>query len=258
MSSKVTKKENRRFADRFLNLVQDFEFNQIGDLEQLFLNIPQVHFRHNVEGVKGWLRSNERDALYALARWLPGPILEVGPWVGLSTLIIANGIKDSKKEKFFVTYELNPKMENYRPVENGVGFFTLPEATVPAGVCSWDLFEKEIMPVVSSPGGVLGVLENNLNRFGMADLVQVLEGDFRNAPKLGYKFVFSDTMHDPNEISVNAPILRSFLSAGSVLACHDIDSTNEYHLRKYIEFGRTLQVDSLFIGEVLKDSRCLT
>lgn len=110
------------------------------------------------------------------------------------------------------------------------------------------------MPIVSKPGGVLGVLDHNLNRLGMEDLVEVVEGDFRNAPKLGYKFVFSDTMHDPFEISVNAPILRSFLSAGSVLACHDIDPTNEYHLRKYIEFGRTRQVDSLFIGEVLRDS----
>jgi predicted O-methyltransferase YrrM len=127
------KKEMRRFADRILNLAQDFRFNQIGDKEQLFLNIPHVRFRHNVEGVMGWLRPNERNALYALARWLPGPFLEVGPWAGLSTLVIANGIKDSKKEKFFVTYELNPKSENYRPVENGVGFFYLAGSDRPFG-----------------------------------------------------------------------------------------------------------------------------
>jgi hypothetical protein len=66
---------------------------------------------HVLINIPGWLTANERRALYALARWAPGPTLEIGSRVGLFTTAIARGIKDSGVNKAFDTIDLNPTIE---------------------------------------------------------------------------------------------------------------------------------------------------
>lgn len=241
-----------RTVSKGLSIVKpSFQPDHIESLEQLYSQLPKVRFDHDLRGIEGWLSPNERKALYALARWLQGPFLEVGPWVGLSTTIIAYGIKDSRKKKEFVTAELNPRIQNFRPFGGGIGFFVPEDAELPFGVCPRELFEREMKPVLLSPGGVMGILKENLACYGLIEMVRIFEGDFRNAPNLGYKFIFSDTMHDPQEISFNAPALQMFISPGTVLACHDINATNEKSLRQHLKFGFTFNIDSLFVGEVV-------
>lgn len=225
-------------------------YDKLSNLEELVDELPFVVIDHDFEGINGWLSLNERKALYALARWLPGPFLEIGPWVGLSTSIISYAIRESGQKKRFVTAELNPKIQNYRRYNGGIGFFVPPESSVPYGVCPIDLFERLIKPVVETPGGVIGTLKKNLDSKGLSPFVEIVEGDFTNVPNQGYKFVFSDTMHDPAEISRNAVSLPPYLGAGSYLACHDIDAGNEAELRKWISFSESVQIDSLFIGKI--------
>lgn len=234
-----------------LRLGRKPRYESIRSLRDLAAELPFVVIDHDLEGIAGWLRPNERKALYALARWLPGPFLEIGPWVGLSTSIIAYAIKDSGNEKFFITSELNPKLPNYRPHDGGVGFFVPPESVEPCGVCSVEVFETSIKPVVMEDGGVLGRLKANLASKNLDSFVRVIEGDFSRVPDLTCSFVFSDTMHDPAEIQRNAPRLRRFLKPGTILACHDTDRKNEEELRRHIAFGECIQVDSLFVGQVI-------
>src|SRR5687767_8828205 len=75
------------------------------------------------ERIAGWLSPRERQVLFALGRWAPGPILEVGPWAGLSTTAIAQGIRQSREHKEFVSVELNPTTRDFREWEGSIGFF---------------------------------------------------------------------------------------------------------------------------------------
>lgn len=218
--------------------------------EELESRALRARFYRNVRGVTGWLSQRERRALYALARTLPGPFLEIGPWAGLSTSIIAYGIRDSAKPKLFITTELDPDISWWRPHNGKIGFFppSSPTPSIPCGSSSVKLFERDIRPVAEV--GIVNTLRANLDRLGLADLVTVLTGDFTVAPRHSYSWVFADTMHDPNEIEINAPRLRPYLKVGAVLACHDTTSANEAVLRKQLSIGRSFQVDSLFVGEI--------
>lgn len=233
-----------------LRLGRKPRYESIRTLRDLAGELPFVVIDHDLEGIAGWLRPNERKALYALARWLPGPFLEIGPWVGLSTAIIAYAIKESGSNKQFVTSELNPQISNYRPYDGGIGFFVPPESVVPYGVCSVDVFQRLIKPTVMAEGGVVGRLQKNLVAKRLDSMVTIVEGDFSAVPDLGYTFVFTDIMHDPPEIERNAPRLKPFLRKNTVLVCHDTDSRNEKELRKHIAFGESIQIDSLFIATV--------
>lgn len=206
------------------------------------------------DGVVGWLSWNERRALYSLARWIDGPFLEVGSWAGLSTCHIATAIRDSGTPKRFITTSLNETMSNFRDCGSSVGFFYPPESDKVRGLASRELFEAEIKPIVTSPGGVIGTLMRNLGRFDLEKYVEVLEGSFEEvAPKLNYRFVFADCLHDPDEIELNAPLLRDFLSRGTILACHDVtgDSRNEACIKKHLPVGESFVIDSLLIGEIV-------
>jgi predicted O-methyltransferase YrrM len=207
-------------------------------------------FAGDVDSIRGWLTPAEKTALYYLGRFVEGPLLEIGPWAGLSTVCIIHGIVDSGRPKRFITAELNPKLENYRPFGDGIGFFVPGHAAQPCGVCPIETYEREIEPVVSRRGGVIGLLRENLERKKLARWVEIHEGDFRAVENLTFNLVFADTMHDPTEISQNAPAIRALVRDGSVIACHDTDVVNEACLRSHISFRTSVCVDSLFIGVV--------
>jgi len=193
---------------------------------------------------------------YALARWAPGPILEIGSWVGLSTTAIARGIKDSGVNEAFDTIDLNPTIEWFRPCADGAIGFYLPNQSESFGNCSQDEFKKSIAPIVSIPGGPVTLLRKHLTRCGLDNLVSIHVGDFRNLPPRRYRFVFCDALHDQNEITHNAAELDRFLAPGSVLACHDIGRNPEYitALRGVVTLGHGISIDSLYIVEVTAES----
>jgi hypothetical protein len=230
------------------------DYKKIPDLRALERSLPRVRFRSPAETIGGWMNSDEQRALYALGRFSVGPIMEIGPWLGLSTCCIAQGIRDSGSFKKFVTCELAPTLKNFRAVDaESVGFFYPEDSELPMGVCSLELFERDIKPVLGHPQGLLGQLKSNLARMDVDELVEVFVGDFRNSADETYGFLFTDSMHDENEINRNAPDLKRFIGPGSILACHDSNETNERCLSQYIEFSYSFTVGSLFVGEVAAD-----
>jgi predicted O-methyltransferase YrrM len=56
----------------------------------------------------------ERHVLYALARWLSGPVTEIGSWLGLSTVALAQGIRDGGSVTKLDTYDLALTEKNFR------------------------------------------------------------------------------------------------------------------------------------------------
>lgn len=230
------------------------DYGKISDLRALERSLPRVRFLNPSEKIGGWMNPDEQRALYALARFSAGPIMEIGPWLGLSTSCIAQGIRDSGRSKEFVTCELAPTLKNFRPIDSeAIGFFYPEKSDLPMGVCSLELFERDIKPVLDHPQGLLGQLKSNLARMDVRELVEVFVGDFRSSPDKIYAFVFTDSMHDENEINRNAPDLKRFTAAGSILACHDSNEENERCLRKYFNFTYAFTVASLFVGEVAPD-----
>ena len=203
--------------------------------------------------IAGWLTERERQMLYALALRLPGPILEIGSWAGLSTTAIARGIHDSRTAKRFETIDLNPTVANFRPVDGKMGFY-VPGDERPHGMSPLSGYERWIRPVLEAQGGVVGELRRNLERMGFSDLVTVHVGDFRQLPPSQYGLVFCDSLHDEAEIEDNAPHLRRFLAPGAILACHDVGHGSHLiaALRARLPLGHGVKVDSLYIAETLQ------
>jgi hypothetical protein len=227
------------------------DYRRIPGLGELGAMQPRVRFDLARAPVTGWLTLAERRALYSIARWSPGPFLEIGSWLGLSTTIIALGIADSGDSKEFDTCEFNPTLANFRPTANGqIGFFIPADSSQAMGLCSCEVFENEIKPVVGHPDGVGGLLQKNLARAGVSALVRVSLGDFRHLDARTYRCVFCDALHDETEIRRNAPELRRFLAPGAILACHDTTAVNEQLLREYFAFGDAFRADSLFVGHI--------
>jgi hypothetical protein len=223
------------------------------ELRQVAGRVKGTRFYHQFEGVNSWITLLERQYMYAFGRWHPGPFLEIGPWVGMSTCHLARGIKDSGAAKRFVTIDLNPSVANFRPTSTGIGFFYPCDSTEDMGSCSLREYEEEVLPVISSPDGVLGTLRRNLKRHRLDHLVDVREGQFETITERDFRFVFIDAMHSPNEIRRNATKLQPFLRPGSILWCHDLrcHPDNEAELRSAFRFGHTITFDQSLIGEIV-------
>ena len=205
---------------------------------------------YSVRRIDGWLSRSEERALYALGHWMSEPILEIGPWLGRSTICIAKGVKNSGRKKRFVTCELNPTPANFRPYGTEVGFFVPAENSVPMGLSSRKGYEEEIKPIISSPGGVIAALERNLKRAGVSKMVEIHEGHFRNAPAAGYHFVFSDAMHTVDEVRTNGRDLLPMLARGAVIAFHDTTPENAAAIESIFPLKDRCLIDSLFVGKL--------
>jgi predicted O-methyltransferase YrrM len=219
--------------------------------------VPRIKDAKFPNDIPGWLTPHERQTLYALAFCLPGPILEIGSWVGLSTTALAMGIKDSGASKQFDTVDLNPPPEWFRPVgPDTIGFFP-KDSLAPLGTCPLDSFEKEIEPIITAPGGQLGALKRTLAQTDLSSFVSVHTGDFRDLPDVKYNLVFCDALHDEEETYRNASALARFLTPGSILACHDISHNLKCIaiLRQGINLGRAIEIDSLYISEVCQGDK---
>jgi predicted O-methyltransferase YrrM len=204
--------------------------------------------QHHIEG---WLSAPERQALYSLARWLPGPFLEIGHWCGKSTVAIARAIEDSGCAKRFDSIDLNPTEAKFVEIDGAIGF-VVPGSSAPIGLIPKDGYERDLLPVLRRPGGVQGTLRKNLSSRGLSDLVNIFEGDFKtDLASASYHFVFCDVLHDADEIGVNASALGRFLAPGAILACHDVGRDPELVrlMRGKLPLGHSVTVDSLFIAE---------
>jgi predicted O-methyltransferase YrrM len=200
------------------------------------------------------MTESEQKFLFVLGAYSKGDVLEIGPWLGRSTVCIANGIVDSKKKgRRFVTCELAPTMENYREIEGGqIGFFYPATSEILLGSMPRDAFDKEKRPYLEHKDGFIHYLRQNLKQAGVDQLVEIVIGSFHDSPEHAYSLVFADVTHSVAEIELHAEHLRKRLAPGGILACHDTSPQNAACLRKLFDFEAEMQIDSLFAGQLQK------
>jgi predicted O-methyltransferase YrrM len=213
--------------------------------------LPRIRFQRPAATVRGWLTPNEGAALYFLARITRGIAMEIGPWVGRSTICLARGLSDSGNPNRLFSCELDATIDNFRETAPGmIGFFYPVENQVSMGDCPLAEFNLGIKPVITGPGGIVGQLKENLQTAGLSDRVELHLGDFRQAPPRPFDLVFCDAMHNESEIVRNCPDLKRFVKIGGILACHDTDAGNRSVLKRYFVFSEETQVDALFVGRI--------
>ncbi|MBR0681313.1 class I SAM-dependent methyltransferase [Roseomonas eburnea] len=181
---------------------------------------------------EGWFSANQVNLLYQLALATPGPILEIGPWVGRSTSVIARALRERGERIPFHTVDYGIASEAEWKALFGSSVHTKKDP---------DRYLRHI----NQPGGTIASLERNLAAQGLRDLVEIHRGDFHAvAPEGPFALIFCDATHNRREIDRNIPALLHRLGPGGVLACDDITADLEAHLLTRFAF-RWHHLDSL-------------
>jgi predicted O-methyltransferase YrrM len=161
----------------------------------------------------GWMGRLDLCHLYNLALALPGPILEVGPWLGRSTSAICAGIRDARRTQrtLFDIVDFGPTS----PAEWHRLFGKPFNAAMANGIAA---------DAIHHPGGSLAVLIQNLKRNGLLDqATTITRGNFLDMPfSRHYGLIFCDTTHDAREVDLYLPRPAELLLPGAVLVFDDV------------------------------------
>ncbi|RVT92831.1 class I SAM-dependent methyltransferase [Sphingomonas crocodyli] len=180
-----------------------------------------VHEHHFPQG---WTNLTEVNLLYTLAKNVEGPVLEIGPWLGRSTLAIAAAIRDSGKETPFDTIDYGPT--------------SIAEWNEMFGdTFSAFLDNDAVVRSIHTKGGSTAVLIDTIRNAGLLQYVTTfVRGDFLKVPKRSsYSMIFCDTLHDEREIHAYGAAINELLEPGGWLLCDDIyDERLGTILQKYI------------------------
>jgi predicted O-methyltransferase YrrM len=160
--------------------------------------------------IQGWLYDSEAQLLYDLAHKCQGPILEIGFFMGRSTSVICDAIRNSNHNNQFDSYDINFKtidefMSFYAPIHGA-------NVSVP----------ELVQCIVDSNESPLSITQKNLTMFGLEKYVNLHAGDFSKIESQTYDFIFCDAMHDVNEIRRNAQHLVRLSNEKFVWAIHDV------------------------------------
>lgn len=164
--------------------------------------------------IPGWMSNNECQELYSLALSVNGPILEIGHFLGRSTACICAGIRDSGRTNTFRSYDLG-----FRTDEEFREFYDqIHQRETPVPELHQYVFRKGCIST--------DIARENLERYGMAQFVELVSGNFIELDKDQYALIFCDAVHEPNEIRHNLPHIVERSISRTIWAFHDMDAVN--------------------------------
>lgn len=165
------------------------------------------------EVVGGWLFPNEAELFWdclASAANVPGDALEIGSWVGRSTILLAAGVQ------------------------------TLCPGKRLHVVDDWQFGDQpQLYPYLTARRQLRAEFEENLKPW--QDLLVVHASTFQStAPRLttehgGFSFIFHDAGHMPDDFERDLPLIRAMLRGGGTLLIHDYVSKNFAEARGVID-----------------------
>lgn len=243
------------------------DFVSLANVEKSYLSKPPIPaaIRNCMMG------SLEPKLLYALGEAAAGPILEIGPFCGCSTIQLALGrrarMKNGKNATFaerpFYTSDIFPgalgskgpyRFDYTDDSKQKVSFFYDNKA-VDNGT---DAKNMGYYGVPSAPGGMLDCLRKNLWDAGVSpDDVGIIATGVRHAPILPYRLIWSDFAHDLHKLLFTLPYWQHRLGQGYpvLIAFHDTanDPVRTKYLADYFRAVHTVSVDLVFALEVPAD-----
>ena len=183
----------------------------LADFDSLFpeLVCPQI---------TGWFLPEEGRLLYLLTLMNRGPILEIGHFLGRSTSVICEAIRDSGHIVQFNSYDFG-----FATADDFLDFYRRLY-----GDPEWKDYSPEEMDsmVFSKKASTTELAKANLDRFGLTEYVKLISGDFTKLDDMKYDFIFCDAMHDPEEIKHNLPFVERNSQDRCIWAFHDMKQAN--------------------------------
>lgn len=171
--------------------------------------------RYLCEDIPGWFTANEARLLYTtVSLCRPRKLLEIGTFLGRSTASIALAIRDAGLACEFTSVDFD--------VADEASFRRL----MPTTHGRPSVLPKEYQLVFSEGLSTSAYARRMLERHGLAQMVRLISGDFREVISDRYDLVFADCLHDADEIRRNAPGIVPLLADGGILAVHDATPAN--------------------------------
>lgn len=192
---------------------------------------------YNLQGfdIPGWFKFDECVKLYELALTTDGPILEIGHFLGRSTSFICQGIRDSKIEKHFTSYDLG--FTSYEEVQKFYFEMYGSDMKIPS------MYDIAFLNNATTTE----MAKIHLQKLNLDNYVNLVSGNFIELDSDKYNFIFSDAMHDVIEIENNLPHVIEHSTEKCLWAFHDMDeNTINFVLKnsnvKYIGLVKTLGI----------------
>ncbi len=167
------------------------------------------------ENLPGWFSRAECNKLYSITVNSEGDILEIGHFLGRSTACICQGLRESGKVRVFNSYDL--------AFESDESFKSFYEQVHETDIDSCELLTKYVFPHNTN---ATAVAKSNLGQYDLDQYVNLIAGDFSILDSSMYSLIFSDAMHDPNEIRINLPHIKERSKKGCIWAFHDMNQEN--------------------------------
>jgi hypothetical protein len=162
--------------------------------------------------IPGWFSKRECLELYNLAHSSPGPILEIGHFLGRSTACICQAIHNSHPKTFY-SYDMGfTSSKDFQTFYLGVY-----KELIPVPQPHTELFSRNLMST--------DIAFKNLQKLNLAEYVKLISGNFTSDQEK-YQFIFCDAMHTPKEINYNLPHIVEKSNNNCIWAFHDMNKEN--------------------------------
>jgi predicted O-methyltransferase YrrM len=171
--------------------------------------------------IPGWFSIHEAEALYLLAATSSARrMLEIGHFLGRSTSVVCEAIRNTGRAVEFNSYDLGftnaaEFVAHYKRVHDTTSTEVPPE------------YERLVF---SQGTTTTEIAKQHLGRFGLGEFVNLISGDFTALDRTRYGFIFCDALHDQGEIAVNLQHVISASDDDCIWAFHDMDSANLPHV----------------------------
>ena len=168
----------------------------------------------------GMINPAQSPRLFLLGLMNTGPILELGPWIGRSTIYLASALKLKRSKVRLQSLDIH--FSSRQAFEE---YFNENLDNTPA----WR--RERYMRHLVKEEGTLTSLKENLAERGLSNYVDCLKGYFEHYDfgSTQFSMVFCDITHDLAEVEKNIPKIKTLLLSDYILVCDDIRYEDMYH-----------------------------
>lgn len=208
------------------NIVNKLKY--LKKIQQIEQNIRGSSWAHTAKEllVEGYLGDREGEALFNLAKYGSGngEIVEIGSWKGRSTIYLAKGSKEAKREKITAIDTFKGSSEHQSILE---------------GRSTYDDFL------------------DNIKNWKVDDYIDILKTSSEEASnnwKKPIRLLFIDGAHEYDMVKNDFLLWEPFLINNGIIAFHDVGSFDgptrviEEYIRNSNKFKTITQIGSIFIA----------